>query len=134
MRRRALLSLAALVPIVGLGVPARAATEARVTVDDTPDSYQLADGGQDETMMRCSEGRRQQNELTIAVDPSDPNVVVAGSNDYCASIVNDEVWAGYYRSEDGGATWANSLVPGYPDDSSESGEALAGPRHVRGGG
>ena len=123
MRRRALLSLAALVLIVGLGVPARAATEARVTVDDTPDSYQLADGGQDETMTRCSDGRRQQNEPTIAVDPSDPNVVVAGSNDYCASIVNDEVWAGYYRSEDGGATWANSLVPGYPDDSSESGEA-----------
>ncbi len=30
----------------------------------------------------------------MAVDPSDTDVVVAGSNDYCAAIVNGEVWAG----------------------------------------
>ena len=123
MRRRALFSLVALGLAVALAPPAQAATDARVTVDDTAGSYQLAnDGGTDETMTRCSEGRRQQNEPTIAVDPSDTDVVVAGSNDYCAAIVNNEVWAGYYRSEDGGTTWANSLVPGYPDDTSDAGE------------
>jgi hypothetical protein len=123
MRRRALFSLVALGLAVGLAPPAQAATDARVTIDDTAGSYQLADGGTDDTMTRCSEGRRQQNEPTVAVDPSDTDVVVAGANDYCAAIVNGEVWSGYYRSEDGGTTWTNSLVPGYPDDSSVSGEA-----------
>ena len=124
MRRRALFSLVALGLAVASAPPAQAVTDARVTVDDTAGSYQLANGGgTDETMTRCSEGRRQQNEPTIAVDPSDTDVVVAGANDYCAAIVNNEVWAGYYRSEDGGTTWANSLVPGYPDDTSDAGEA-----------
>jgi hypothetical protein len=123
MRRRALFSLVALGLAVGLAPPAQAATDARVTIDDTAGSYQLADGGTDDTMTRCSEGRRQQNEPTVAVDPSDTDVVVAGANDYCAAIVNGEVWSGYYRSEDGGTTWTNSLVPGYPDDSSVSGGA-----------
>ena len=123
MRRRALFSLAVLALAVGLAPPAQAATDARVTGDDTAGSYQLADGGTDATMTACSDGRRQQNEPTVAVDPSDTNVVVAGANDYCSAIVNGEVWAGYYRSEDGGATWANSLVPGYPHDTSDSGEA-----------
>jgi hypothetical protein len=123
MRRRALFSLAVLALAVGLAPPAQAATDARVTGDDTAGSYQLADGGTDATMTACSDGRRQQNEPTVAVDPSDTDVVVAGANDYCAGIVNGEVWAGYYRSEDGGATWASSLVPGYPHDTSDSGEA-----------
>jgi hypothetical protein len=123
MARRALLSLVTLGLVVGLAVPAQAATESKVTGDDTPGSYQLADGGTDDTMTRCSEGRRQQNEPTVAVDPTNPSVVVAGSNDYCAAIVNNEVWAGYYRSTNGGQSWSLSLVPGYPDDTSDSGEA-----------
>jgi hypothetical protein len=124
MRRRALFSLVALGLTVALAPPAQAATDARVTVDDTAGSYHLANGGgTDKTMTRCSEGRRQQNEPTIAVDPSNTDVVVAGANDYCAAIVNGEVWSGYYRSEDGGTTWANSLVPGYPNDTSGAGEA-----------
>jgi hypothetical protein len=123
MRRRALFSLVAFGLVVALAPPAQAVTDVRVTVDDTAGSYQLAGGGTDETMTRCSQGRRQQNEPTIAVDPSDTDVVVAGANDYCAAIVNNEVWAGYYRSEDGGTTWANSLVPGYPGDASDAGEA-----------
>jgi hypothetical protein len=61
----------------------------------------------------------------VAVDPRNAMVVVAGSNDYCAEIENGSgnVWAGYYRSTDGGATWANSLVQGYPTDASEAGTA-----------
>jgi hypothetical protein len=120
------LVVATLSLVLGPAAPSQAAgaTDARVTVDDTANSYQLADGGpQDETMQRCSEGRRQQNEPSVAVDPSSPDVVVAGANDYCASIVNGDVWAGYYRSTNGGDTWSNSLVPGYPDDTSDSGEA-----------
>jgi hypothetical protein len=121
MIRRALLSLPALALVVLTAAPAQAANDVRVTGDDAPGSYVRSDGGSDETMERCSEGRRQQNEPTVAVDPSAPNVVVAGSNDYCAAIVNGEVWAGYYRSDDGGVSWIHSLVPGYPDDTSQAG-------------
>lgn len=123
MGRRALFSLVALVLLMSLATPAQAATESKVTDDDHPGAYQLAGGGTDDTMTRCSTGRRQQNEPTVTVDPTNTQIVVAGSNDYCAAIVNNEVWAGYYRSTDGGQNWSLSLVPGYPDDTSDEGEA-----------
>jgi hypothetical protein len=128
MRRRALLPVAALLLVLGSATTTQASPgEARVTRDDTVGSYTLATGGSDATMTACSTGRRSQNEPTIAVDPHNTQVVVAGSNDYCAAIVNGDVWAGYYRSTDGGGTWASSLVPGYPDDSSTAG--VASPAH-----
>jgi hypothetical protein len=120
MRRRSLTVVAATLLALAMAPPALAA-DARVTVDDTAGSYVRYDGGSDETLERCSEGQRQQNEPSVAVNPANPDVVVAGSNDYCAAIVNNEVWTGYYRSEDGGDTWTNSLVPGYPGDESEAG-------------
>ena len=127
MRRRTLFSLVTLGLVIGIAVPAQAATESKVTDDDTAGSYQRATGGTDATMTACSTGRRQQNEPTVAVDPTNTAIVVAGSNDYCASIVNNEVWSGYYRSTNGGQTWSLSLVPGYPDDTSAAG--VASPVH-----
>ena len=127
MRRRALFSLVTLGLVIGIAVPAQAATESKVTDDDTAGSYQRATGGTDATMTACSIGRRQQNEPTVAVDPTNTAIVVAGSNDYCASIVNNEVWSGFYRSTNSGQTWSLSLVPGYPDDTSAAG--LASPVH-----
>ena len=127
MRPRVLLPIAALAMTLALAPPLQAAGDGRVTIDNAAGNYVRYDGGTDATMQRCSTGHRQQNEPTVAVDPSSSNVVVAGSNDYCASIVNGEVWTGYYRSTDGGATWTNSLLPGYPNDTSEAG--LASPLH-----
>ena len=105
-----------------------AAADTRVT-NDTAGNYQRSDGSVDATMASCSTGRRTQNEPSVAVDPLNPLVMVAGSNDYCAEIENGSgnVWAGYYRSTDGGASWSNSLVPGYPAD--ESDEGTASPAH-----
>lgn len=103
-------------------------SNSRVTQDGTAGSYVRSDGQSDATMAACSTGRRSQNEPSVAVDPSNPNVVVAGANDYCAAIVNGDVWLGYYRSTNGGATWTNSLVPGYPDDTSAAGQAA--PTHA----
>jgi hypothetical protein len=100
---------------------------ARVTRDATASSYLRSDGASDATTSACSTGRRSQNEPTVAVDPHNTRVVTAGANDYCAQIVNGDVWAGYYRSVDGGATWQDSLVPGYPADASAAG--LAAPTH-----
>lgn len=51
------------------------------------------------------------NEPAIAVDPNDPNHIVAGGNDY--GTPNSDAWLGYYVSWDGGETWKRGLVPGY---------------------
>src|SRR5256712_8069898 len=97
--------------------------ETRVTRDNTAGSYLRYDGETDATMTACSTGRRSQNEPTVAVNPRSSDVIVAGSNDYCAQIVNGDVWAGYYRSTDGGTTWSDSLLPGCPQDASAAGVA-----------
>ncbi len=73
----------------------------------------------------CGANRRQQNEPTAAVDPRNPSIITSGSNDYCTVEVAGGTWAGFYRSTDGGATWTDSVLPGYPTDTSP--EGLASP-------
>src|SRR5215218_1998872 len=71
-----------------------------VVVTDRP--YVRHDGGSDPTIASCSSdvttdtaggddgGNRQQNEPTVAVNPSNPLIIVAGSNDYCpVATTND---------------------------------------------
>ena len=124
-RRAAFIAAVALLAAVPVGA---ATADVRVT-NDTAGNYQRYDGTSDPTMASCSTGRRTQNEPSVAVDPRNTSIIVAGSNDYCAEIENGSgnVWAGYYRSTDGGATWSNSLVPGYPDDTSSAG--MQSPTH-----
>ncbi len=56
-----------------------------------------------------------QNETTIAVNPTNPNNLIAGANDYrvCCDFdgLNDGTGWAYY-SVDGGATWQNVQLPG----------------------
>jgi hypothetical protein len=129
MRSRWLVVLIALSLVVAGAFSGAAfgAANVRVTRDSTASSYLRYDGSSDATTTACSTGRRSQNEPTVAVNPHNPQVVAAGANDYCAQIVNGEVWAGYYRSTDGGSSWHDSLVPGYPADSSAAG--VASPVH-----
>ncbi|MBA2490083.1 MAG: exo-alpha-sialidase [Chloroflexi bacterium] len=103
-------------------VPVSAAGDGIITRDDAG-TYLRYDGGTDATLQGCSTGRRVQNEPSVAIDPSDTDVIVAGANDYCAQTVDGDVWAGYYRSTDGASSWRNSLVPGYPGDDSPAGSA-----------
>ena len=93
MRFRWLVVLPVLVFAVAVTGSALAGANARVTRDDTAGSYLRYDGSSDATMAACSTGRRMQNEPTVAVDPNDTSVVVAGANDYCAAMVNGDVWA-----------------------------------------
>ncbi len=125
MRRGSAARAALVAAVAAAGFSAQAQADTRVTRDATPGSYVRYDGATDATMLSCSTGRRSQNEPSVAVDPRNPLVVVAGSNDYCAEIQNGSgnVWAGYYRSTNGGTTWSNSLVPGYPADESAAGTA-----------
>ena len=55
-------------------------------------------------------------------------MVLGSSNDYCGvynrtaddgtPLPVGPIWLGYYRSENAGASFVSSLVPGYPDDTS----------------
>jgi hypothetical protein len=61
------------------------------------------------------------------IDPRNSDVIVGSSNDYCGVYNSSSggvpqptgpIWLGYYRSENGGASFQSSLVPGYPGDTS----------------
>jgi hypothetical protein len=66
---------------------------------------------------------RQQNETTVAISPANPSIVAAGANDYRMVPVVGDGWLGVYTSADGGATWFNTMVPGFPSDTSPAGLA-----------
>ena len=66
---------------------------------------------------------RQSNETTVAISPANPNIVAAGGNDYRMVTVTGDVWYGLYVSTDGGATWFNTFIPGFPSDTSPAGLA-----------
>ena len=129
MRSRWLLVAVAVAITASFAGPAHAISgNARVTNDATPGGYLRYDGTSDASTTACSAGRRMQNEPTVAVNPHNTEVFTAGANDYCASMTNPDVWVGYYRSSDGGSTWQDSLVPGYPADRSAAG--VASPVHA----
>jgi hypothetical protein len=66
---------------------------------------------------------RQSNETTVAFSPVAPNIIAAGANDYRMVTVTLDVWFGLYVSDDSGASWFNTFVPGFPSDTSASGLA-----------
>jgi hypothetical protein len=55
------------------------------------------------------------NEPTVAINPTDHNNIVAAANDY--NTPTGVPWCGFYTSFDGGETWTESMVPGFPGDS-----------------
>ncbi len=66
---------------------------------------------------------RQSNETSVAISPANPSIVAAGGNDYRMVTVTGDVWFGVYVSANGGATWFNTMVPGFPSDTSPAGLA-----------
>jgi hypothetical protein len=145
-RSRRRLSALAVAPVASLAVlaafPAAASTpgaDVRLSNDASGTSGYVSNytavTGQpytDATLTECSRARGRQNEPAVAVNPRNPQVIVGSSNDYCgtyndgtdadgAPLPTGPVWLGYYRSQDGGASFQSSLVPGYPDDTSPYG-------------
>lgn len=65
-----------------------------------------------------------QNETTIAVDPTNPNNVIAGANDYrvCCDFTGlNDATGGAYFSFNGGATWGNVQMPGLTAETGGTG-------------
>ena len=115
---------------LALGPALLSAQASIVVTTDTPVSvdtaYVKANGRavtSADAISACGANRRQQNEPSTAVDPRDPSIVVAGSNDYCTVEKAGGTWTGFYRSTDSGGNWVNSLLPGYPTDISAEGKA-----------
>jgi hypothetical protein len=109
----------------------------RVTVD-AGGSYVSADqlaGGtySDAVLARCGIDKRMQNEPTLAIDPRDTSVWASGSNDYCTVPTAGDAWAGFYRSTNSGASWTDSLLPGYNGDTSAQGTSSPVAAMVAGG-
>jgi hypothetical protein len=65
--------------------------------------------------MSCDRLYDPDNEVTVAVDPENPNRLSAGSNDYAlipkGSTLIARVPTGFFTSADGGSTWLDGQVP-----------------------
>ena len=103
--------------LAGSVAAATAGTDVRVSTHDliTTDAYASSVGGPPDVL--------QQNEPSIAVHPANSNLVAVGMNDVRTLGVSDDAWQGLAVSGDGGATYSESLVPGYPGDTSAAGLA-----------
>lgn len=99
-----------------------AASPALGDVKVSDQQYVRHDGGTDVTIADCSVNNRQQNEPAVSVSPTNPDLMSSGANDYCTVPTTGGTWAGFYYSPDGGSTWRNSLLPGYPTDTSVEGK------------
>ncbi|HVH62971.1 MAG TPA: hypothetical protein VNA65_05165, partial [Candidatus Dormibacteraeota bacterium] len=107
-RVRLLVAAIPLAVVLMQASPGVAGTNIRVT-HDQGSTYVSADqlaGGTytDNVLIRCGTDRRPQNEPTIAIDPRNTAVRTAGSNEYCTVPNTHDGWAGFYRSDSGGAS------------------------------
>jgi hypothetical protein len=66
-----------------------------------------------------------QRETSVAISPVDPNTVVIASNDLRlfdeTQFETNGSWIGINVSIDGGATWFNTMIPGFAHDTSAAG-------------
>ena len=150
MRRIVLLGSASALLLGLVGVPASVAAppdpDDRVSVASP---YVRHDGGTDRAIQECSDTStstapdtpgdgdtdsndggafRQGNEPTVAIDPTNPDLVVASWNDSCDVDLGGG-WMGLAYSTDRGESWTPSKIPGYPSDTST--EGAASPLHGR---
>ena len=104
--------------------PSVDANDDKVTGPPVP--YVRHDGGTDDSIQACNDTEdpeafgafTQNNEPFSVIDPANPDLVLTGWNDYCSG------WQGLGFSTDGGESWTDSLVPGYPADTVDGRDAV----------
>jgi hypothetical protein len=104
--------------VVSIALAAHAVDGADVKV--TNDNNNVDAGTQNPSF----DGRnRQANETSVAISPANPSIVAIGANDYALVPAFGDAWLGVYVSANGGGTWFNTMVPGFPTDTSSAGLA-----------
>jgi hypothetical protein len=109
----AVVALAAAVP-GAMASHATGGTDVKVTRDNNN-----VDGGTPTPSFDAN--NRQSNETSVAISGVSSSIVAAAANDYRMVPVFGDVWFGLYVSNDGGSTWFNTMVPGFPSDKSAAG-------------
>jgi hypothetical protein len=96
---------------------ATAGADVRVSTHDliTSDAFVSSVGGPPDVL--------QQNEPHIAIHPTNSSLLAVGMNDVRTLGISNDAWQGLAVSSDGGATYTESLIPGYPGDTSAAGLA-----------
>jgi hypothetical protein len=65
--------------------------------------------------LNCDSDTSPDNETPITTDPTNPNHLLAGSNDYFLTIkgsgIQERVPTGFFTSFDGGQTWTDGQIP-----------------------
>ncbi len=99
----------------GAEAPLTAATLLCYPASDVAAKTSLAEAAQAEAcnlQATVDPVERQANELSIAVNPTDPLNIIATGKDYNPSHAGECVWDGIYTTHDGGKTWTNQNLPG----------------------
>jgi hypothetical protein len=101
--------------------------DVKVTIDNNN-----VDGGINAVTPSFDAQNRQSNEPTIAISGvvspvtnQVGDILASASNDYRMVPHFGDSWMPIYLSFDGGATWYNTMIPGFPTDTSA--EGLASP-------
>lgn len=117
LRKQILLLLIIMMMLTILGV-----TTPQPALAQGPDINIISDDdtGQDDT----TSPRREQPEPSIAINPQNPDMIVAGAQDFRRTTeffnaCSGDRWNGLYVSVDGGQNWENSLIPGFCTDASQ---------------
>lgn len=99
--------------------------DVKVTIDNNN-----VDGGISNVTPSFDAQNRQSNEPTVSISgvPSPVtglvgDIVAAGANDYRMVPHFGDSWMPVYLSFDGGASWDNTMIPGFPTDTSSDGLA-----------
>ena len=65
--------------------------------------------------LNCDSDTSPDNETPITTDPTNPNHLLAGSNDYFITVkgsgIQERVPTGFFTSFDGGQTWTDGQIP-----------------------